>query len=431
MSRIVARASGLALPAFFAAKMAVGIALLKFSALFLTGLDFAAFSQFLLLSALLNMVASGGLQMGLILEVATAKCDARAEARLIANALAIWAGAALAFALPMTLLRGELSELLLGTNAYAAVVPWVVLLSVASGPGQVFTALLTGRQRPGRSLLAQAVGLLLGGAGALACLALHRPIAAVYAFALGPIVTALIAFALAGAHRLALRLGEVRRAEMGRLLRYSGAYVVTASLFPAMLFAQRHFYVSAFGVDALNDWLVANRVSDSSTQLLALYMAQYFLPSFAAAAEDARDRSILRAVAIGGAMMLGFLAVFAAGADLFIPLLLARQFLPAEPKILAYMAGDVLRVMSSVALHVALGQGRLLRYLGIEATTVAIFGVITGTLIALGDARAPYIGYAGTYLLIALAAVAAYLRGRVTRRRDLPTAIAPARDPLG
>lgn len=428
MSRLRGLKANMALPAYFASKIIIGVALLKFSAQFLSGIDFAAFSQFLLLSALLNMIASGGLQMGLILEIAAGKRDVGIETRLVANALAIWAMVAAAFAIPLVLMRGQLSELLLGTSVYASVVPWVVVLSIASGPGQIFTALLTGRQQPGRSLAAQAIGLVAGGAGALACLALQRPILAVYAFAVGPIVTALLAFALSSVHRLRLRISEVRRAEMLRLLRYSGAYVVTASLFPAMLFAQRHFYVEAFGIDALNDWLVATRVSDTSSQLLALYMAQYFLPRFAAASDEQRSSRIGYALAVGGAMMSGFLVVFAIGADLLIPLFLSAQFLPAEPKILAYMAGDVARVAVSVSLHVALARGRLLQYLGIEAATVTTFGIITAALIFAGDARAPYVGYIGAYVLIGLVAGAIFLLSRLRQRPGRETAPVLVRD---
>ena len=68
-------------PAYFCFRIASGLLLLKLSASFLSVDDFATFMQFLLFASLLNMVAVGGTQNGLIRQAAAAS-DAAMASRL-------------------------------------------------------------------------------------------------------------------------------------------------------------------------------------------------------------------------------------------------------------------------------------------------------------------------------------------------------------
>jgi O-antigen/teichoic acid export membrane protein len=403
-----------AVPSFFIIKIIVGIAVLKVSAASLSKYDFMIFSQIFLLSALLNMIAVGGAQTGLIRQVASASHDRAAIAKAQGAAFGIWAIAVVMLGIAAWPLAGSISILLTGDATYAWTIPLVVLLSLLSGPGQIYGAILTGSGHAAIGLTAQAIGLVMGSVAALILLRDQLPVDAVMAFTLGPV----IAGAISGLaiRRFAFRwLGSFAdvRTQISLLMRYSGAFVVTASFSPLSFFVLRYFYREAFGAEALNSWLVASRISDTTTQLLGLFMVQIFLPMYTRADGNDAWKIVIRSWVGASAAMSCFLVAFLVAPELIVRTFLSPTYLPAIPAIRIYMLGDILRVSSSLLMFAAFARGRLMRYIGIEFAVAATIFMITIGLIAAGRNDAPFVGYFVTHLvatvvLVGGAALAAY-----------------------
>ena len=266
-----------ALPLFFALKVLSGLALLKVSALYLPVSGFTAFAQFLLLGAMLNTIAVGGAQNGLVRQAAAAE-DAHGLARAKGAGFLIWTAAILALGVPMILLRGEVAQLLIGQRELAWAIPWIVALALLAGPGQIYCALLTGCGRAPTSLASQGLGLLAGTAAAVALLIDRQPVWAAIAFYGGTLLTVPVSWLALRRHDILMLPLRELVSEARVLLGYSGAFVFIAVFTSLVLFAVRYVYLSAFGLETLGYWMVAQRVSDTSTQLLGLLMVQVFLP---------------------------------------------------------------------------------------------------------------------------------------------------------
>lgn len=419
MITFLRRHSGMvSVAAFFGIKVALALVLLKLSA---TGLDpagFALFSQFLLFSALLNLIASGGVQHGLVRQIAGSGAETVQARTAFRAAVEIWAVVSLAILLIIPF-HGSVSVLLTGNAAAGWIVPFIVGAAVLNGLGQLFAATLIGTGKLTANAGAQAAGLVAGTAASAWLLGRGEAEQAAVAFALGSLATPLCAVLLArGCPAIGLGMTRGLGAERRWLLGYSGAFVVAASLMPAVLFALRYVYLEVFGVDALADWLVANRVSDVSTQLLGLFMAQWFLPGLAGTTVGAASLVLARkAFLVGTAAMLLFAGLFAAGSSIWIPLFISPEYLPAANFIALYMIGDALRVSASIALHGALARRRLFTYVGLEVVAATLLAAITLGLIVAGVREAPLFGYPATYLILTVALGAVFTRSAITAHR--------------
>lgn len=402
-------------PAFFGFRVASAILLLKLSATFLPVSGFAVFSQLMIFSALLNLVAVGGVQNGLIRQAAAANV-AEDLGRTQSAAFAIWATALPVLILTIVAGSGAISHILMGTAGEWRAVIAIAVLALAAGPGQIWCSILSGRKRTASSLGAQATGLAVSTAAAGWLITQGQTVAAALAFASGGLVTMGVSFLLAA--RLRIPRASLRSAspEVRALLRYSAAFAATAGFTSVVLFGLRWLYRESFGPVELGYWIAANRISDMSTQLLGLFMIQFFVPHLAMAEDDAARRSlILKCWAAGAAVMAIILVTFTLASKPLVHVFLSDAYLPAIPAIRSYMLGDILRVWPSLAMYAAFASGRPARYASIEIGTLAVMAVITITLVSGGEARAPLAGYVGAYAVAAAVVTVAFFRRSLAR----------------
>ena len=390
-------------PAYFCFRIASGLLLLKLSASFLSVDDFATFMQFLLFASLLNMVAVGGTQNGLIRQAAAAS-DAEALARTQTAALVIWSACVPALLLPIAIASPFVSTILAGTSRHWPVVVCIATLALVAGPGQIWCSILSGRKRVAQSLAAQAGGLTTGTALAAWQIGVGNGVAAAIGFSAGSLVTMAASFRFSGRLRIGLTAPRSASAEVRTLLRYSGALAATTGFTAMTLFGLRSFYRDAFGATALGYWLAANRISDMSTQLLGLFMIQFFVPH-AAVTESEEDRRtlVVRCWAAATGMILTGIAIFSMASVPLVRLFLSESFVPAIPAIRTYMIGDAFRVCASLAMFAAFARGRPGVYAGIEIATISVMAIIAVALISLGEASAPQLAYVTAYGITAVA----------------------------
>lgn len=417
MIRLPWRKPAFAVAIFFAFKVALGAAILVASAQWMTVASFAIFSQLLILIGYLASIGTAGVQNGLIRQVAAATGDEEMIARELRAGIAIWTVVATVAAIGGIILRTQIAVLLTGGRDVAWVVPWLAVFAMWSGLGQLLCSVLTGMGRAHLALLAQGVGLVGGTVPAL--LMLHRgdPAVAALLFSGGQGLTTLLAAGgVAPILRSAWQHRETVKAEVRRLLGFSGAFLAVTSIMPLTLIALRSVYRTAFGLDALGYWLAANRVSDVNTQLLGLYMTQAFLPAMASAPSSEHRRLALRTAAIALPVMAIPLVLFLVAPTLLVRAFLSAKFVPALPFFIAYFAGDVLRVGASLASFSALAHARLKLYVGLESTAAILMTFFVIALSAIGKPSAPAIAYVTTYAMISFAAGLFLVRERRTTR---------------
>lgn len=387
-----------AIPAYFGIRIISALILLKLSAQYLTVEGFANFTQFLFFASLLNVLVVGGAQNGLIRQAAAA-----AESRLCevqGAGLAIWAAAVPLIGIPVAVWSSDISHVLTGSRSFGSVALAIALLSLCAGPGQISWGLLSGRKLTGRSLGAQAVGLIAGTAASAWFIMRGSFGAAAIGFAAGPVIGAICALPFVAQFRLKWL---PKAAGLKSLLAYSAATTLTLGFTSLVLFALRWLYREHFGAAQLSYWLAANRISDMSTQFLGLLMLQAFVPHITGI-QDPIERShvVAKYGALGAMLTGGTFVVFAIAGRSLVHIFLSDAYLPAIPTIELYMAGDFLRVAGSLAMFSAFGAGKPGRYAGIEMATTTVMAGLCVALIESGEARAPQIAYAGAWGLTAL-----------------------------
>ncbi len=407
---------------FLGTKIVVGVLLVSLSAHRLSAGGFSEFTQLMLGFSLLNLLAAGGTQNGIVRGVARARGDHASAGRTIAAALRLWlvlGGTSIAM---VYLFRSPLDRFLVGRSEDCWLLPVAALLAVVAAFGQIQCAILTGLGQAHRSLAAQSAGLLAGGLGAAASLLGGHYRVAILAYAAGPALTILVATLALRAHRLAFVSGGSRWRDCQELLGFSASFLITASVTPLALFVLRDDYRAAFGTVALGYWLAANRISDVNTQLIGIYLSQLFLPR-ASATRGPLTAITVRALLTATAMMAGTLCLFCLAPHRLIRLFLSPAFEQAIPLIILYLIGDVLRCLHSTALNLSLAERRLARYAATEIGSAAIMLVVTLGLIGRGYSLAPGVGYG---IGVALAGIASLLTAALSLIPPLPVSAAPS-----
>ena len=396
-------------PVFFGLRVALAIGLLKLSVSFLPVSGFTVFSQLTLFSALLNVLALCGAQNGVIRQAAAAR-DTGELLSAQSSAFAIWVAAAPAALVAVLLGRELISTILVGSPAEWPMVVAVTALVLVGAPGGIWCALLTGRKRVAQSLFAQGSGLVCGAGAAAWRIMAHDAGGAALAFAGGSLVT------LAVAVPFGLRLGlplvprRWRWPEVRILLRYSAGIAAATGYASFVAFGLRFLYRDHFGVTQLGYWLAASRVSDTSTQLVGLFMIQVFVPHLAMMRDEGERRAFLvRSWGAAAGVMTCFLAAFSLASGPLVHIFLSDAYLPAAAIIRICMIGDVLRVWPSLAMHAAFANGQPLRYAGMEIGALTVMAVVGAALTAAGDPAALQTAYVVAYALAALAVTAAFL----------------------
>ena len=409
----MAQVSGLArlasVPAYFAFKIASAILLLKVCASYLTVSGYGEFAQLVQFGTVLNLLAVGGAQNGLIRQSAAAG-DEEQLAGIHGAALMIWIAAALLLLGPLCLASKMVSSVLVGNpDAWPTVIA-ITALSLTGGPGQIWCSILSGRRRVATSLVAQASGLFAGIAIATVFIVRGEPHAAATAFAGGPLLTMIVAGRAVARLRLKIPSRAAAIGQVLPLIRYSTAFAATSGYTALVLFGLRSFYRHQFGATALGYWIAANRISDMSNQLLGLFFIQFYVSHVADLGDQTERRGfILRCWAAATALMtIAFLVFSIAGREL-VSLFLSAAFVPAVPIIQTYLLGDVLAVWASLAMYTAFARGRPGQYAAIEIATVSLMAVIAIALMAMGNPRAPQLAYVSAYAVTAVLVTIAFV----------------------
>jgi O-antigen/teichoic acid export membrane protein len=409
----MAQVSGLArlssVPAYFGFKIASAILLIKLCASYLTVSGYGEFAQLVQFGTVLNLLAVGGAQNGIIRQSAAAG-DEEQLAAIHGAALMICVVAALLLLGPLCLASKMVSSVLVGNpDAWPTVIA-ITVLSLTGAPGQIWCSILSGRGRVATSLVAQASGLFAGIAIATVFIVRGQPHAAATAFAAGPLLTLIVAGRAVARLRLKIASRAAAISQVLPLIRYSTAFVATSGYTALVLFGLRSFYRHQFGATALGYWIAANRISDMSNQLLGLFFIQFYVSHVADLGDQTqRRRFILRCWAAATALMtIAFLVFSIAGREL-VSLFLSAGFVPAVPVIQTYLLGDVLAVWASLAMYTAFARGRPGQYAAIEIATVSLMAVIAIALMAMGNPRAPQLAYVSAYAVTALLVTIAFV----------------------
>jgi hypothetical protein len=204
---------------------------------------------------------------------------------------------------------------------------------------------------------------------------------------------------------------------------FLGAYLVAASAMPISLFFMRAIYRELFGVEALSSWLLANRISDVSTQLIGIYMAQLILPNISISIGRPTLSVSFKAVLSYITTLTVALTLVALFALLFLNQsvikIIPNMFFESKNIIILYMVGDILRVYVSFLYFFSLASNRPWLGASIELSNAAIFAGALALGLFVGLDSAPGYAYvASNFVLMTAGLLGAFLVGRCSRVRN-------------
>lgn len=404
IARVRSSAGLLGIGGFFLAKLLSGLAIITASANWLPVRAFADFTQLGLFLAYLTLVASGGVVNGVIRQVA-AHDDANDRRRVLHAAALIWVVASISTMTIAVVFAGPLSQLLSGSQRFAGLIVALTVCSNIAGLGQLLCGALTGMGRVVLSLFYQAAGLVAGVAICLTGLYNNDVAFATLGFAAGPMLTTLLALLSLRESIFSKGRWSAITGEAGVQLRFAGAFLISASVPPLILFSLRYIYREAFGVTPIAYWLLANRVSDINTQIVGLYLAQIFLPMLTATPSLDQRRLVGRALRLCVGVSLLALATFMLVGDPLMRLVFHNQLARSQSYIAAYLFGDALRAIVSMAMVCSLARNRPHIYALIEIVAYVLFAAVFMILISARVVDAPFIAYP---LAFAIAGVIAW-----------------------
>lgn len=403
-------------------KIACGLLLIGLAARWLDASRFIFFVQFSFLLAVANLVATGGVIHGVVRTVAAG--DSAARGTILGTALRLSSAIGAVVVAAALLLGGSVADLLVGDREWGWLVAVLAPLAVIAGQGQIICAYLTGAGHAVANMVIQTAALAFATLAALGSLWLGDAALATLVFAGGLATQAPIAlfWLRRTGHYHDGMLWHQDRSQRSELLRYGGAFVLTASAMPLALFLLRDDYRATFGAVALAGWLAANRLSDVTTQLLGVYMGQIYLPEQAAAqsTDDGRLRLSLyaRHLLIAGGLMASGVGLFLLIPTFWVRVGLGPAMLPAVAIISLYLVGDVLRSWPSINQHSLLAGGRTGLYAVHEVAATAIFVAFTLWCKALFATMAPAAAYIAANAVVGAGGFALLLRLHRTSRSD-------------
>jgi hypothetical protein len=292
-------------------------------------------------------------------------------------------------------------------------------ICLLGAPGQLWCGLLTGEGRVFASLSCQGIGLLLGAVAAAVRLSAGDAVGASLCLAGGAVATTALAGLGLRPWRFPGAFARPVSKDLAVLGQYTFAVAGSYALSSTTLFALRYLYREERGAVALSHWLAASRISDMSTQLVGLMMAQVILPELARTRSwPAKRTALLHGAVFGGAASSLALATFILGAKPLVSAFLSPVYLAAAPAIVLYLAGDVPRSAVSLVQQVNLAEGGLRRYVALEVGLPALMAAAMGALLAGGATRAPELAYCIANCFLAGVALT------VMARRSRPYALA-------
>jgi hypothetical protein len=404
-------AKAASVPLYLAWRVACALVLFKLAASRLDSAGFNLFMQFGLYCALVNFVCAGALQNGLVRAVAAVREDCLKLGKIHAAAASFSGGLCAGAVLATVLASPALSFVLAGDGLHAGAVLMLTTICALGAPGQLWCGLLTGRGHVLASLSCQGVGLMLGAIASAARLLAGDAVGASLCLASGPVATTVLAGLRLRPWRWPGAFARPLRKDLAVLAQFTLAVGGSYAFSSATLFALRFVYREEQGAVALSHWLAASRISDMSTQLVGLLMAQVILPELAAARDGAAKRvALLHGAIFGGVASALALVTFAVGAKPLVSAFLSPAYLAAIPAIVLYLAGDVPRAGVSLAQQVNLAGGGLRRYVTLEIGLPAVMAAAMAALLAGGVTHAPELAYFIANCVIAGVALVAMAR---------------------
>jgi O-antigen/teichoic acid export membrane protein len=385
----------------FATKIGLGVVVTLLSARLLSPADFAAFTQLLLFSAWLALIATGGTVNGLIRQHSTHQDDPDTRDAITTAAGLIWLSVTAVIIPVGFILARDISVFLTGEDTSAITIRWILCLTAVSGLAQLLCAMLSASGRIATSIAIQALGLMLAGVGVVWFPQAGRFEEALIAFAAGPAITLPLAFFAA---RPRLRwIPSAVKAQATLLIAHSAAHFALATVPPLLLFGGRWVYQQHFSLAMLALWLIANRISDIHTQIFGLYGTQVALPRLSGAqGSTAYAPELRRTFLVGVGVALPAPLLFLVAGPFLMTLFLPPSFNAASPFVFAYLVGDFLRAVAYMGMMGFLSQNRWTEYVLVELASVALIVLLVALSSMVGIASGPAFAYPLAHLLAAL-----------------------------
>jgi O-antigen/teichoic acid export membrane protein len=397
------------------AKLVGAFAAIKVLAIYLGPEGLGLIGQFMSVIAILTVMTSGGMSLGITRFVAEKSVDTNALVRIIRTASWITICCCLVITI-FTLLGAEyLSRLLFGTDRYSLTLRLCCFFLLPLGFSGLGLAVINGRSETATLAKIQVGAAILGSIGIIALVSYFREDGGAIGLiwmAACPSVLITIWWLRHESLKKSDLYPELNKVEALSLLRYAGMMVFTVIFQNFTQIWIRSHLEGSHGWQAAGYWQAMTRMSDAYLQVFNVFLLAYLLPKLSQNCN--REEAISSIYSTYRLLVIPLLMVLTTGyllRDFVIDFLLSKNFSPVSELFLPQMVGDFFKIMAFIPGYLVIARGYFPLYLSadpIQATLLISTNLwLTPQYGALGACWAYAISYA-CYILISTTVLIIY-----------------------
>jgi len=370
MDQRAAWRSGLVFGASTCVKLATGLIIIRIISSMLGADGLGQLGQLMSTMVIVNLLAGGGIVSGVIKYVSEFEHDEPELKGYLGAGSCIVSLVGLVLGALILMTAGRLSDLLLGSPAYAPLLRCLAAAQLLIGVNTYTLSIISGHKDFGGFAWVNIAGSILGLAVTCFLIVRYQFRGAVLGLIVAPAL--MVAFSVPHAFRRGyLSMARLRPAldafRIRRLLSFSGMLCVSAATIPVAQIIIRNKIAVQYGWTAAGYWQGVVRISDAYLQFVTVVLANYYLPELA----SARTMEALRERVAGGikaavpATLLMAAGVFL-GRGLLQNLLFPPTFYPMRAFFLFQVIGDCLKIWAQTLGYITVAKGLAGVYVALE-----------------------------------------------------------------
>ncbi len=381
-------------------------------ALYLGPTAFGILGQLMTVVAITSMFAGGGIVNGLIKNLAEYKDYPDIRQRKLGAAFKIYIVTSSIISILLLIFCTSLAELVFADSKLY----WIFLILAISqwlvGFYNITQSILS-CVHDIESLLILNIGGTILGAGFFTCLIYYfdykgaaSGIVAMPAF-MGIVACVLWKNRISNAWRVPV--WATTRQDIENFLSYAGVMLVAVIAVPSAQIYVRLMVGDKYGWDHIGYWQGILKLSDVYMQLVGMLLANYALPRFAAlkTKSELSQQGIRFGLSLVLIMTVGFCVIYSLR-NMLINMLYAEDFKSMEALFMPQLCGDILRIIGSIFVYVAISRGSRLIPIASELIQAVGLVVLSWLILPWYQAASPVYAYLFSSAILIVVMYVAY-----------------------
>lgn len=335
-----------------AARLLVGLAVVKLVAIFAGPEGLAKMGQFMNITSLLALLAGGGISSGIVKYVAEYQGYKVKLRELLGSALTVILSASTVTGVLLTVFANELSSLLFNDGRYIWIFFALAVGQFCIAFHNYFLSIINGFIDVRRVALINLCGAIAG--------LFITAILSMWLHLFGALLSLVLSQAILVAFSYpALRYSrffdssyfrpKINREMMARLAKFAMMTITSALLTPLIQIWVRNHLLTKFSWQEVGYWQAVSKVSEAYLMVVIMTISVYYLPKLS----SITDKANLKAELVGAfRQIIPFVSIAAAGIYIFrneiTVILFSKDFLAGSYLYGSQLIGDILRISSYI-----------------------------------------------------------------------------------